>query len=127
MGKAWVATAIVATFGLWIGSLMFAVESMFHSSEIYTMTLKEAQNSPCVAAELGVPLNPGWMTTGGTEESSTEGSANLSIPVHGPKGKGNLELDAEKKSGVWKITSLVLVHKSERTQIVPSVPNSSCQ
>jgi hypothetical protein len=127
MGKVWVTVAIVASFVLGIGSLMVAVESIIHSSEIYTMTLKEAQNSPCVAAELGVPLNPGWMTTGGTEESSTEGSADLRIPVHGSKGKGRLELEAEKQNGVWKITSLVLVHESERTQIVPSVPNSSCQ
>jgi hypothetical protein len=67
------------------------------------------------------------MTTGGTEESNVEGSANLNIPVSGPKGKGSLELEAEKQSGVWKINSLVLVHDSKRIKIEPSVPNSGCQ
>jgi hypothetical protein len=127
MGKAWVTVAIVASFVLGIGSLMVAVESIIHSSEIYKMTLKEAQGSPCVSIEFGVPLNPGWMTTGSTEESNAEGSANLNIPVRGPKGKGSLELEAEKQSGVWKINSLVLVHDSKRIKIEPSVPNSGCQ
>jgi hypothetical protein len=127
IGKTWVTIAIVASFVLGIGSLMVAVESIIHSSEIYTMTLKEAQGSPCVSIELGVPLNPGWMTTGETEESSVEGSANLSIPVIGPKGKGSLEMSAQKQNGVWKITSLVLVHDSKRIQIEPSDATSSCQ
>ncbi len=127
IGKACVAAVIMASFGLWVGSLMVAVESMFRSSEIYQMTLKTAQASPCVAATLGVPLTPAWTISGNMKESAEDGSADLSIPVHGPKGKGTLELEAEKQSGTWKITSLVLVHESERIQIVPSVPNSSCR
>jgi hypothetical protein len=105
---------------------MVAVESLFRSSEIYQMTLKEAQFSPCVAATLGVPLTSGWENSGNIMESSDDGSADLGISVHGPKGKGRLELSAKKKSGVWKINSLVLVHHSDRIQIVPSDPNSSC-
>jgi hypothetical protein len=127
MGKVLVATAIVATFALYCSSLMVAVESMFRSSEIYQMTLKDAQDSPCVATRLGTPLTPGWMSSGDMSEGSDDGSANLSIPVHGPKGKGSLKLEAEKKSGVWKITSLVLVHDSERVQITPPNPTSNCQ
>jgi hypothetical protein len=127
MGKAWVVAAIVATFALYCGSLMVAIESIVQSSEIYKITVKNAQDSPCVASLLGTPLTPGQMTTGGMEEGSRDGSANLNIPVNGPKGKGRLELEAEKQGGVWKITSLVLVHKSERIQIAPLVPNSSCQ
>ena len=127
MGKAWVIAAIVATFALFCGSLMVAVESMSRSSEIYQMTLKDAQDSPCVATRLGTPLTPGWTSSGDMKESSDDGSANLRIPVHGPKGKGSLEMSAEKQTGAWKITSLVLVHESKRIQIEPSIPNSSCQ
>jgi hypothetical protein len=36
-------------------------------------------------------------------------------------------MSAEKRNGVWKITSLVLVSESKRIQIAPPVPNSSCQ
>jgi len=127
IGKAWVVAGIVASLALYCAALMNAIEIIFRSTEIYQITLREAQNTPCVAAKLGIPLTPGWGFGGGWEENSTNGSANLNIPVHGPKGKGRLKLEAEKKSGIWKITSLVLVHESERIQIVPSVPNSSCQ
>lgn len=126
MGKTIVIGAILATFGLFVGSLMVAVECMFHSSEIYQMTVKKAQDSPCVAKRLGVPLTTGWTTSGNLDESSEKGSADLGIPVHGPKGKGKLEISAEEKSGVWKITSLVLVLESERIQIEPPDTNSSC-
>jgi len=56
IGKAWVTAGLIASFGLWAGFLMIAVESMSRSSEIYQLTLMEAQNSPCIAARLGVPL-----------------------------------------------------------------------
>jgi hypothetical protein len=125
-GKVWVAAAIVASFGLWVGSLMFAVESMFHSSEIYTMTIKEAQSSHCVSNTLGVPITTGWMSTGDINEGINEGYANLNIPLHGSRESGHLELVAEKSDGAWMIKSLSLVHESERIQIEPPDTKSSC-
>jgi hypothetical protein len=126
-GKVLVACAIAATFALFCGSVMVAAEGMFRSSESYKMALKEAQDSPCVATRLGTPLTPGWTLSGNMKEGSDDGSANLSIPIHGPRGKGSLELEAEKDSGIWRITSLVLVSETGRIQIVPPVPNSSCK
>jgi hypothetical protein len=126
-GKFLVAGAILATFALFCGSLMVTGESMFRSSEIYEMTLKEAEGSRCVAAALGVPLTPGWTSSGNMREGSEDGSADLGIPVRGPKGKGRLEMSAEKQKGVWKITSLVLARDSERIQIEPPVSGTSCQ
>jgi hypothetical protein len=125
--RTWVAVSIVATCALYVGSLMVAVEDIVRRSQIYQITLKEAQDSPCVAAVLGTPLTAGWMTTGRTEESNTEGSADLNIPIHGPKGKGGLETLGQKKNGTWEITSLVLVHQSNRIQITPATSASSCQ
>lgn len=125
-GKVWVASGIAATFALYFCCLLFAVESIVRSSEVYQMTLRGAADSPCVAAELGSPLTPGWMVTGGTEESIESGSANLNIPVRGPKGKGSLEMLAEKRDGVWEITSLVLADESGEMQILPADPHSGC-
>lgn len=126
VGKAWLASALVATLVLYCGALLFAIEGELKSFDIYKMSLKGAEDSPCVAAELGSPLTPGWMVTGGTEESSESGSANLNIPVRGPKGKGSLEMLAEKRDGVWKITSLVLTDESGEMQILPADPHSGC-
>jgi hypothetical protein len=76
---------------------------------------------------LGTPLIPKWGSQGNWTEGSTTGTADIVIPVNGPKGKGRLAVKAEKKSGVWKINSLILVHESKWMQIEPSIPNSTCQ
>jgi hypothetical protein len=126
-GKALVAAVIAATLSLYFCSLLVAVESMLRSSEIYQMTLSEARNSSCVTRTLGTPLDPGWMTSGGTKESGTNGSANLSIPLSGPKGKGRLLVEAEKQNGIWQISSLVLWRGSEQLIILPTTSPPSCQ
>ena len=124
MGIAWVAIGVVATFALFFVSVFVLVESMFHSSGVYTMALTKAQKSPCVAHVLGSPLKPDWMTSGEINENNDEGSAELSIPVSGPKGSGSLELKAQRESGTWEIQSLILEHDVDRIQIVPS--SSDC-
>lgn len=127
IGKVWVVVAIAASFGLFLGSILVASESMIRASAIYQITLKQAQDSPCVTTALGTPLTPGWRASGNWTEGDAEGSAKLGIPVHGSKGKGSLAVDAEKLDGVWKITSLVLVHDSTQIQIMPPNSTSSCQ
>jgi hypothetical protein len=126
-GKALVAAAILASLALFIGSLMFVIHDFFTSSEVYKMSLREAQDSPCVAKTLGTPLTAEFSISGDMNEGSKDGSADLNIPIHGPKGKGTLQLSAEKSSGIWKITSLVLAHDSERIAIVPSTPTQDCR
>jgi len=126
MGKVYVVAGVLATVGLFVGGLMFTVENSIHSSEIYQASLKEAESSPCVTAAIGSPLTPGWGTSGSTTESSENGTAELSIPVHGPKGKGDLNLEGEKQRGVWRIKSLILVHGSEQIPIEPPGPAGTC-
>lgn len=123
VGKAWVVVCIVATFAVYCGTLTVGVDSKIRSTSIYKMALNEAQHSPCAASLLGTPLTGRWGTSGNWSEGGQDDSANLSIPVYGPKGKGKLEMLAEKRSGAWKITSLVLVRESRRIQLIPAASN----
>jgi hypothetical protein len=107
--------------------LFFAIEGMMRHSDAYKLTLNTAQASPCVTRSLGSPLETSWMTEGNITESAFEGSADLSIPVKGPKGKGDLDVQAKKVNGVWKIVSLVLTRGAARSSIVPSESNQACQ
>jgi len=127
-GKLGIGTlAAVSVVVLFVIPLFFGVDAMMRRSDAYKLTLNTAQASPCVTNALGSPLEPGWMVTGGISESSTEGSANLSIPVSGPKGKGNLDVDATQLNGKWRIDSLVFTHGTVRSNIVPSESNQGCQ
>lgn len=126
-GKAFVISGLATTLILYVGCLWAAVENQFQNSEIFQATLNQAQISPCVANALGVPLAAGWTTTGGMEESADNGSANLNIPVRGPKADGKLEMIAEKREGKWTITSLVFVHGANRVQVAPPDPSAPCE
>lgn len=112
---------------LFVIPLFFAVETMMKSSDAYKLTLNMAQGSPCVTNALGVPLEPGWMMERNITESSVEGSAELSIPVRGPKGKGSLDVQAKKLNGHWSIDSLAFTHGAVQSSIVPFKSNQACQ
>jgi hypothetical protein len=127
-GKLGIGTLAAASLAvLFVIPLFFAVEEMMRRSDAFKLTLNTAQASPCITKVLGSPLEPGWMMGGSITESSIEGSAELSIPVRGPKGKGNLDVQAKKDSGNWRIDSLVLTHGTVRSSIIPSRPNQTCQ
>lgn len=121
-GKLFTATAAIATVVFLLGTLLFAIEDEMRHSEVYALTLNEADHSPCVAARIG-RVTPGWIFSGNMEESNLKGSAHLSIPVSGEKGKGKLIVSAEKQDGAWKIGELVLIQKGQEMRLVPSPTN----
>jgi len=114
-GKSLTALALAATFALFVGALLVAVEDEMHRSQVYALTMSEAEHSPCVASRIGQPLTPGWMVSGNMEESNVKGLAHLSIPVSGQKGKGNLVVSAEKQDGTWTIEELVLNQRDKKS------------
>lgn len=127
-GKQGVGILAVTSIGLlFVVPLFFAVDAMMKNSDAYKLTMSTAQASPCVVSSLGSPIQTGWLMTGGIEESGAEGSANLSIPVSGPKGKGNLDVQAKKLDGSWRINTLVFTHGPNRSNIIPSESTHACQ
>lgn len=113
-----VALAVVAsTAGLFILLLLFGIENQMRRTGAYQMAVKQAQASPCARAMMGDSLMPGWFATGEWSEGSTEGTADLSIPMRGSKGKGVLDVSAKKQNGVWMITSLILSNKKGQANL----------
>lgn len=127
-GKVGIGTLVVVSlFVLFVVPLFVGVGSIMRSSDAYNLAMSTAQASPCVASALGSPLEPGWMIEGNIDQSSIKGSAELSIQVRGPKGKGNLNVEAKKQDGTWRIDSLVFTHGAIRSSIVPTESNSACR
>ena len=111
---------------LFIIPLSAEVNKMMKDSGAFKLTMSTAQASPCVSAKLGLPLESGSIS-GAFTESPSDGSADLSIPVKGPKGKGTLDVQANKLKGDWKIESLVFKHGTSRSIIIPSDSNGDCR
>jgi hypothetical protein len=112
---------------LFVFPLFFAINAEMRNSDVYKISMSTADASPCVTSILGSPLKSGWMISGSMEESSIKGSADLSIPVTGPKGKGNLDVQAKKLNGSWNIDSLIFTHGQSQSILVPIGSSLTCQ
>ncbi len=73
----------------------------------YKLAVAIAYQSPQFKRALGVPVTEAWFSESqmGLGNSAT---ADLLIPVHGPKRTGKLTALAIKDDGHWRVTSLVL-------------------
>src|SRR5262245_45010981 len=98
-------TVLLSCGGLVI--LIFTLAfGVIKSSDVYTDALVKAKADNQVKALLGEPLEPGFWVTGKIEVSGSSGSADLSIPLSGPKGSATLCVVAKKSAGKWAYTTL---------------------
>jgi len=103
----WVLLAIVLVLGIPAGCT-YAIFGALGNSEAAKMALVEAGRHPTVVQTLGEPLNRGWITSGSIRLNSADGTADLSIPVSGPKGSGRIHVKASKTAGRWTIEQLTV-------------------
>jgi Cytochrome oxidase complex assembly protein 1 len=94
---------LIALFGL---ILMTIVTSAFRSSDVYKQAIAEAGENPQIKDQIGEPIKVAWLVSGQMNVSGSTGSASLSIPITGPKGKGKIRAVAFKSGGVWRFTLL---------------------
>lgn len=85
---------------------------MIKSSDAYQQPLAKAQADPQVRAALGDPVKDTWYVTGNINLVNDGGSANLQIPLSGPKGEGTLYVVATKAQGTWTFQTMLLKPKS---------------
>ncbi|MGA7613780.1 MAG: cytochrome c oxidase assembly factor 1 family protein [Thermoanaerobaculia bacterium] len=89
-----------------VGGLVLALASSFKSSDVYKMAMTQLRHNASAVEHLGEPIDPGWWVSGSMNVNGASGSADLEIPVHGPKDSGKLYLEAEKHAGQWTFKSL---------------------
>jgi hypothetical protein len=99
---------VLLLIALFVGGIMAFVFGMMKGSDVYAQALEQARASPAVAAAMGTPLEEGLFVSGNWNETGPGGSAELSIPLSGPKGDGTLYVVAEKSAGLWTFSTLVL-------------------
>ncbi|MFC2172907.1 cytochrome c oxidase assembly factor Coa1 family protein [Acidobacteriota bacterium] len=97
-----------------VGFVFFGMGKMYRSSGAYQDGLSLAQTHPEVTEALGSPVKAGFFTSGSVSMGTHSNSADLKIPISGPKGKGTLFVTAAMSDSVWKYSKLEV--------IVPGVP-----
>jgi len=101
------------------GALFFGVMKVIKSTEPYQTALTAATNSPEVQAELGTPIKTGFFLQGSVNSNIQNGitteTANLTIPLKGPKASGSLHYAAQKTDAKWTVSDFtVTVEGSEK-------------
>lgn len=92
-----------------LGGLFFVGMSAMKSSEVYRGAMERVRSNPEARVALGEPIKDGWLVQGNVNFSGGSGTANLQIPVSGPKNSGTVQARAVYESGAWMYERLDLV------------------
>lgn len=93
------------------------VLTALRGSDAGNIALAKARVHPEVVAALGTPIEEGYFVSGSEGNTGERGSANLQIPVSGPKGSGTLYVVATMSDGEWHFSKLHLVVSGSGEQI----------
>lgn len=96
---------VVAT--LILGGLVLTIAfAALRSSDAYQMALSAAARDPSVVAQLGLPVQAGWLTTGHVTVAGPSGDASLAIPISGSRGSGTINVSAQRSGSRWTFSVL---------------------
>lgn len=102
--------------GFVVAVFMLAIHLM-HSSGPYQQAMARARQDSALVAALGTPIESGLLMTGRINENREIGSADLKIPLFGPKGDATLYVRATRSAGVWTYSRLQAEVDSTKQQI----------
>lgn len=91
-----------------VGLIFYGVSRVTKSSDVYQMALQKAKSNTEVSTAIGKPITEGWLTSGNISTNDASGSAELSIPISGPKGDARIYLSATKSVGKWTFNDLLV-------------------
>lgn len=80
--------------------------SLMSNSEVSKLAFAKAQSDSNVRQQIGEPIKRGFSTSGTIQFSGPSGSADISFPISGPKGKATVYAVAEKSADIWTFTTL---------------------
>lgn len=104
--------ALVLMAGLFGTGVLVFVMGIIKSSEVYQVALDRARHHPQVKLSLGEPIEDSWLVMGQINVEGRGGSANLDIPISGPKTSATIHILANKSAGKWIFERLLIVTDS---------------
>jgi hypothetical protein len=100
-----------------VGAILAIVFGSIRSTDVYQEALARARSSPPVGEALGEPVEDGLFMGGNISVTGPSGSADISIPLHGPKSKGTLYAVASKSAGRWEYQTLEVAVEGREDRI----------
>jgi hypothetical protein len=94
----------VALLALAVGlifSILAVVFLVLRSLDPCDAALQAAQSSEILRRELGTPMTKGWIVTGSVRTFNGTGTADVTVPVSGPRGDASIRAHATLRQGHW--------------------------
>ena len=89
------------------GSIFFFIFSSVRTTEPFQQTLKAAQESSALREALGEPITLGWWFSGSVNWNNGAGTADVRIPLNGPKGSVTVHtIGSKEPSGPWVFSKM---------------------
>lgn len=89
--------------GLCAGFIMLSSHIMFRAFGPLDQSLQIINADPAVIRAFGKPITPGAFVTGEMSGGGSSSSADLSVPIYGPKRSGELNVSGSWHKGVWDL------------------------
>ena len=91
-----------------VTGIVLLVFGAIKSSDAYQIALNRAKADPRVIEAIGTPIKAGLVVSGSTKVTGDSGESDITIPIHGPKGKAKIYAVATKSEGEWQYSKLVV-------------------
>lgn len=92
--------------GIFGAATYFGVRKVIEGTPVFAEAIEKANANAEVTGALGSPVTPGFMLQGSVKQSGNTGTADFTIPLEGPKGKGSLEVSATLHGSAWTFQTL---------------------
>ncbi|MDR3447554.1 cytochrome c oxidase assembly factor Coa1 family protein [Dyella sp.] len=107
---------IPVLFVLLFGGIFWSILSAMKGSDAYKLAVSELQRSEQVTEVLGTPITTGF-PMGDIQVTGGDGKANLSFSAEGPKGKGEVYIEAVEAMGQWRVEHAVFEDAATKQRI----------
>jgi hypothetical protein len=108
---------IIFLFIAFVGGIVMIVFGSMKQADVYKEAVARAQSDPAVVQKLGSPIEPGIFLSGNIYVNGPSGHAKIAIPIHGPKAKGTIYVEATKSAGSWNYRLMQVAVDGEDTRI----------
>ncbi len=108
---------LIALVLIFAGSLFFGISSMMSDSEAQKAGMAAAKENTQLIELLGEPIEDNGMTSGSFNTSNGLKSADINIPIKGPKGEAVIRVVGSGVGDTWDFTTMQVYIDSEDTII----------
>ena len=108
---------IIILFFVFLGSVIFGVSELITESVPYQEAIAKANEDDYVVNILGEPIEANGMMDGNLSYKNNVGSADISIPIKGPKGEAHLYVVGTKQNDQWAYSEMYIIIDATDEQI----------